>query len=215
MDDWFQGLKAKRHPPPEEKVDPVKVKRTLSALAKPPKSPPKGNYERIIAKTWAKAERSGSTVSDQRLKERRAAGKQIAQLGEQAKQSCPPLKVPRDIVDPRMVPGYCNVHDYLPDDVHYDPMEVQIHKYEYGKPLVKYEKSLTLMMRRLHDWYLKICKESGGGVLCMRELNRSMTSLELNCCLFHLRSSISFSINWPSIKQQSPATVCKYYYFCR
>ena len=74
----------------------------------------------------------------------------------------PPLKVPSDIVDPRMVPGYCNVDDYLPDDVHYDPMEVQIHRYEYGKPLVKDEKSLTTMMRRLHDWYLKICRESGG-----------------------------------------------------
>ena len=122
VDDWFQGLKAKRHPPPEEKVDPVKVKRTLAALAKPPKSPPKGNYEGIIAKTWAKAERSGSTVSDQRLKERRAVGKQITQLGEQAKQSCPPLKVPS--VDPRMVPGYSNLDDYLPDEVHYDPMDV-------------------------------------------------------------------------------------------
>ena len=76
----------------------------------------------------------------------------------------PPLKVPSDIVDPRMVPGYGNVDDYLPDDVHYDLMEVQIHKYEYGKPLVKDEKSLTTMMQRLHDWYLKICGESRGGV---------------------------------------------------
>ena len=33
------------------------------------------------------------------------------------KQSCPPLKVPSDIVDPRMVPGYSNLGDYLPDDV--------------------------------------------------------------------------------------------------
>ena len=140
----------------------MKVKRTLAALAKPPKSPPKGNYERIITKTWAEAEQSGSTVSDQRLKERRAVGKQIAQLDEQAKQSCPPLKVPSDIVNPRMVPGYGNVDDYLPDDVHYDPMEVQIHKYEYGKPLVKDEKSLTTMMRRFHNWYMKTCRESGG-----------------------------------------------------
>ena len=70
--------------------------------------------------------------------------------------------MPSDIVDLRMVPGYCNVDDYLLDDVHYDPMEVQIHRYEYGKPLVKDEKSLTMMMRRLHDWYLKICRESGG-----------------------------------------------------
>src|SRR4051812_27446509 len=159
-DDWFQGLKAQRHPPPKEKVDSVKVKRTLAALSKPPKSPPKGNYERIIGKTWVKASRSGSTVSDQRLKERRVAGKQIAQLGEQAKQSCPPLKVPS--VDPRMAPGYTNLDDYLPDDVDYGFLDVQIHRYEYGKPLVKDERSLTTMMRRLHDWYMKTCRESGG-----------------------------------------------------
>ena len=69
VDDWLEWLKAKRHPPPEEKVDPVKAKCTLAALTKPPKSPPKGNYERILAKTFAEAEPSGSTVSDQRLKE--------------------------------------------------------------------------------------------------------------------------------------------------
>ena len=141
----------------------MKAKRTLAALTKPPKSSPKGNYERIIGKEFAKAERSGSTVGDQRLKERRA-GKQIAQLGEQAKQSCPPLKVPSDIVanDLRMVPGYSNLGDYLPDDVHYEIMEVDEHKYHYGKPLVKDERSLTTMMRRLHDWYMKTCRESDG-----------------------------------------------------
>ena len=67
---FFEGVKAKKHPPPEEKVDPVKAKRTLAALTKPPKSPPRGNYERIIAKTFVEAELSESTVSDQRLKER-------------------------------------------------------------------------------------------------------------------------------------------------
>ena len=157
---FFEGVKAKKHPPPEEKIDPVKAKRTLAALKKPPKSPPKGNYERIIERLFIKAERSGSTRSHQRLKERRAAGKKIAQLGEQANQSCPPLKVSSDIVAnvPRMVPGYSNLGDYLPDDVHYDFLEVQIQRYEYGKPLVKDERSLSMMMRRLHDWYLKICR---------------------------------------------------------
>ena len=69
-----------------------------------------------------------------------------------------------DIVanDPRMVPGYTNLGDYLPDDVHYDFLEVDEHRYEYGKPLVKDEKSLTTMMRRFHDWYMKTCRESGG-----------------------------------------------------
>ena len=77
MKDFFEGLKAKRHPPPKEKVDPVKAKRTIDALRKPPKSPPKTNYERITEKAYLEAERSGSTVSDQRLKERQAAGKKL------------------------------------------------------------------------------------------------------------------------------------------
>ena len=67
--EFFEGVKAKRHPPPEEKVDPVKAKRTLDALRKPPKSPPRTNYERITEQAYLKAERSGSTVSDKRLKE--------------------------------------------------------------------------------------------------------------------------------------------------
>ena len=75
MDDFFEGLKEKIHPPPEEKVDPVKAKRTIDALRKQPKSPPKGNYERIIAKSFIEVEWSGSTVSDQRIKERRAGKK--------------------------------------------------------------------------------------------------------------------------------------------
>jgi len=78
---FFEGVKAKKHPPPEEKVDPVKAKRTIDALRKPPKSPPKTNYERITEKAYLEVERSGSNVSDQRLKDRRA-GKEIAQLGE-------------------------------------------------------------------------------------------------------------------------------------
>ena len=44
--EFFEGVKAKKHPPPQEKVDPVKAKRTLAALTKPPKSSPRGNYER-------------------------------------------------------------------------------------------------------------------------------------------------------------------------
>ena len=61
-----------------------------------------------------------------------------------------------------MVAGYRNLGDYLPNDVHYEIMEVDEHKYHYGKPLVKDERYLTTMMRRLHDWYMKTCGESGG-----------------------------------------------------
>ena len=66
--DFFEGVKAKKHPPPEEKIDPVKAKRTIDALKKPPKSPPKNNYERITEKVYIEAERSGSIISDQRLR---------------------------------------------------------------------------------------------------------------------------------------------------
>ena len=160
---FFEGVKAKKHPPPQEKIDLVKAKRTLAALRKPPKSPTKANYERIIEKSFLEAKWSGSSIRDQRLAEQRAR-KQISQLGEQADKSCPPLKVSSDIVanDPRMVPGYSNLGDYLPDDVHYDFLEVDEHRCEYGKPLAKDETSLTTMMRRFHDWYMKTCRESGG-----------------------------------------------------
>ena len=110
--DFFDGVKAKKHLPPEEKIDSVILKHTIDALRKPPKSRPK-------------QERLGSTISDRRLAERRA-GKKIAQLGEQANQLCPLLKVSSDIFanDQRMVPGYTNLDDYLPDDVHYEFLEV-------------------------------------------------------------------------------------------
>ena len=70
VNNFFEVVKAKKHPPPEEKIDPVKAKRTLAALTKPPKSPVKDNYERILTKSFIEAKRSGSTVSAQRLAER-------------------------------------------------------------------------------------------------------------------------------------------------
>ena len=63
---------------------------------------------------------------------------------------------------PGMVADYGNLQDYLPDDALPDYMMVEEHRYEYGKPLVKDEKSLTTMMRRFHTWYMKTCRESGG-----------------------------------------------------
>ena len=92
------------------------------------------------------------------------------QLGEQANQSCPPLKVSSDIVanHPGLVPG-TNPADYLPDDAHFDTMEVDKFKCRYGKPLVKDERSLTTMMRRFHDWYMKTCRDSEGrNILTLR-----------------------------------------------
>ena len=88
MCDFFETQKAKKHPPPEEKIDPVKAKRTIDALKKPPPSPPKNNYERIIERSYIEAERSGSTISDQRLAERRAG------------KNCPARRTSEPIVPP-------------------------------------------------------------------------------------------------------------------
>ena len=48
MKEFFEGVKAKRHPPPEEKVDPVKAKRTIDALRKSPKSPLKKTMSALL-----------------------------------------------------------------------------------------------------------------------------------------------------------------------
>ena len=63
---------------------------------------------------------------------------------------------------PGTVAGYGNLADYLPDDQLPDFLEVDEHRYEYGKPLVKDEKSLTTMMQRFHNWYMETCRESEG-----------------------------------------------------
>ena len=60
MKDIFEGVKAKRHPPPEEKVDPVKAKRTIDALRKSPKSPLKKTMSALLQSHLLK--RSGREV---------------------------------------------------------------------------------------------------------------------------------------------------------
>ena len=50
--------------------------------------------------------------------------------------------------------------EYLSSLVEY-PMAELAYTFKYGEPLVKPElvKSLPTKMRRLHDWYMKACKE--------------------------------------------------------
>ena len=49
--------------------------------------------------------------------------------------------------------------DYPSDDVQFEMLEVDIFRYEDGKPLVKPDHPpLTMMMRRLHEWYMDTYK---------------------------------------------------------
>ena len=70
------------------------------------------------------------------------------------------------IANQPLLPGF-TIGDYLPDDVHFETMEVDEFKYLYGKPLVKDTLALTMMMRRFHDWYMKTCSEYGKDALSM------------------------------------------------
>ena len=46
---------------------------------------------------------------------------------------------------------------------------VDIFRYEYGKPLVKPDHPpLTMMMRRLHEWYMERCSQSGKDTVMLR-----------------------------------------------
>src|SRR4051812_5727543 len=129
------------------------------------------DYERSILKSHAaqQASKSSTDVSE----------KSVAQLGEQAKQSCAPLKViyhtnvgsskygAKEQYDPEVVAQYreaaaaqgMSIAQYL-SQLEYFPVSEVAYKYQYGKPLVKPEEvnNLPTKMRRLHNWYMHATK---------------------------------------------------------
>jgi hypothetical protein len=67
-----------------------------------------------------------------------------------------------------MVPGYTNLADYGIGLEFPVGEVVEQYKYQYGKPLVKDgSPPLGTMMRQLHDWYMKACRESAKDTLLM------------------------------------------------
>ena len=120
--------------PPKQLIDPIALERTIRSLYNPPPKPPL-DYERSIA------------ISYNSEMERRKSGKQIAQLGEQAVQSVPPLQV---------FPDTSDVH--IPEVAY---------EYVHGKPLVRPElvKLLPTRMRQLNQWYMKAAKKGIIGVM--------------------------------------------------
>ena len=113
---------------------------------------------------------------------------------------------------PGMLPS-TNPGDYmLDDDALFETMEVDTLRLQHGKPLVRPGTSLTMMMRRFHDWYMDICRKSGKDTLMMRvKEEHDLVGIDLLSVPYE--EFFQFSIKWPSMKQSSLATVCKYY-FC-
>ena len=68
---------AKKKPPPEEKIDQVKLQRTLDALTRPPPAPLDDNYVHTLKKTAQEARRSGTTKTDKRRQEQITRGKKF------------------------------------------------------------------------------------------------------------------------------------------
>ena len=75
----------------------------------------------------------------------------------------PPLKVSSDIANHPMLLPDTTLDDYLPNDVQFETAKVvDVFRYEHGKPLVKPDHPhLTMMMQKLHDWYMETYRKSG------------------------------------------------------
>ena len=171
-DKWFANLKVKKAKAaefpdtPEEKAAVSKMLKTLKQP--PPKLTP--DYDRSILKSAQENKRQPKKDS--------AIRKTVAQLGEQQKQSCPPLKVFSDTevgsskpavgIDPEFVAMYgeaasaqgLSIAQYL-DRLQFHEEIVPKYKYRHGHPLVKPElvKDLPTKMRRLHSWYMTESKK--------------------------------------------------------
>ena len=164
-----------KRPPPKEIIPAEKVDRCLKNLRREPPQLPDlpDDYDRCIKKIISeeqhekeaayrrKREQMQTAISEEQQEKEAAyrlkreqmrtakSGKQVAQLGEQANQSIPPLKV---------MPDKEVHHDTFRID---DPTEYQYAwTYVYGRSLVRPEKveSLTTQLRRLHQWYEKAAK---------------------------------------------------------
>lgn len=177
---WKDGFPSKRKSPPP--IFPRNEQEKAAAYAAVVKLhnpiPLESDYNRSIAKsTLAKERKFGKDVA-------KMVGKEVAQLGQQKKQSVEPLKVydtsewrapPAGQYDPNNDPELIalygekaklyglSITDYMGrmDEFDTGPHEIA-YRYKHGAPLLKHEsmiRDLPTQMRRLHNWYMKACAE--------------------------------------------------------
>ena len=175
---FFAKLRRPKEPEfPSTKEEKAKVLKMLKNLHQPePKL--SSDYERSILKSHA-AQKASKSSTD-------ASEKSVAQLGEQAKQTCAPLKVisqtnvgsskygAEEQYDPEVVAQYgeaaaaqgMSIAQYL-SQLEFFPVSEVAYKYQYGKPLVKPEEvnNLPTKMRRLHNWYMHATKAGANWIV--------------------------------------------------
>ena len=175
---FFAKLRRPKEPEfPSTKEEKAKVLKMLKNLHQPePKL--SSDYERSILKSHA-AQKASKSSTD-------ASEKSVAQLGEQAKQSCAPLKVishtnvrsskyaAEEQYDPEVVAQYgeaaaaqgMSIAQYL-SQLEFFPVSEVAYRYQYGKPLVKPEEvnNLPTKMRRLHNWYMHATKAGANWIV--------------------------------------------------
>jgi len=154
---------APKQPPPKEKIS-YEVIQHFIDNAQPAMKRTDSDYERCIKKLYVAQKDKESSSSQARSSK---CGKTIPQMGEQAVQSIPPLKVSTDKAvidaDTEMAAREMGITveqllgiEEVPT---MDPKEL-VWKYVPGNPLVRpdEEELLPTQMRRLHDWYLREIK---------------------------------------------------------
>jgi hypothetical protein len=141
-----------------------------------------------------------------------ASGKKVPQLGEQEKQSLPPLNVysDKDVAEEYediarhfgvTVAQLMGMEDFPKADVAW--------KFALGEPLVRPEQvaHLPTQMRRLHDWYMEYSKE--GRIMLMVVVKKEHYFRDNQICIMLEEFFFSYTIKTPSTNLSSVAIVCK------
>ena len=142
-------------PPPKEIILAKTVEHFVELLERAPahvQNRP-SDYERSIRKSYQEQMQQSRHTSSNK------SGKTVPQLGEQAMQSIPPLKVITDKVTDAARDMGINVDQLLGTE---EVLMAELAwKYVPGNPLVRPEQvpHLSTQMRRLHEWYMREAKQ--------------------------------------------------------
>ena len=171
---------APRKPEPKQPVDPAAKKFFVSQM-KPVKKQRDSDYERQIKKSYSNPEN------------RKSSAKTVPQLGEQAKQSVPPLKVLSK--EEQILADFMRTTGLTREQILGAPIEAHQgggqKPFVMGEPLIWPEliPLLPTRMRQFHEWYMKASAD-GTVALAARVRNehfhRGVNDIIIDLDAFHL-----------------------------